>query len=85
MTATVLVSSNGLKMPIISAKGETTRIFRRMNPAGIPPKVSDSTGNRKKGSSAATSWGGKETTVTRNSSVTTTLTRGSRQWTMVLP
>jgi len=84
MTATVRVSRNGLKIPTNTAKGETIRTLRRMNPIGISPRVAASTGNRRKGTSPATSYLGKETTVTRKSPVAITLARGSRECTAVL-
>ena len=65
ITAAVRVSRRGLKIPIRSAKGETSSTFFRMNRAGIPPRVISRTGKRKKGTSAATSYLGRETTVRR--------------------
>ena len=79
MTAKILVSRSGLKMPMNTAKGATTTIFLMMNRTGISPMVMISTGNRKNGASETISYLGKEMTVSRNNIVAITLARGSRR------
>ena len=72
-----------MKIPTNTAKGETAMTFFTMKPAGMSPRAPIRTGKRKKGKSDRTSYLGKETTTTANSTVANTLERGSSRWTTV--
>jgi len=73
------VSNNGLKIPINTAKTETTRTFLIMNQKGMSPREKITAGKRKKGISPAISYLGNETTVTIIAKVAITLVRASRR------
>jgi len=73
----VSVSMNGLKIPTMMANGETTSTLLSMNPDGIPPADSITTGKTKKGIRAETEYLSKEITERIKTSVTNSFAKGA--------
>ncbi len=80
---TVAVSKKGLKMPTKNANGAAMSSLRPRKPKGRLPSAAVTTGYRTNGVIASRSYFPNETTHTMNTSVVTTLARGSSRCTGV--